>query len=211
MKLRVLVLCEDAWHPAADVQRGLNALSETRFDFDFMTHGEKWSPAALKDFPLVVVAKANHVCATDRRPWLTEETQSAFREFVREGGGLFLIHGGVCYRDLPEMRSIAGGAFLRHPDQCLVTMDPTPEHPLTANVKSFAEKDEHYVMAVDAMDANVFLRTRSKHGSQSAGWTRTEGQGRVCVLTPGHTPEVWLHPEYQTLLRNGLVWLAKMN
>ena len=211
MRVRALVLCDDAWHPAADVQRGLNALSETRFDFDFMTSGEKWSPAVLKDFPLVLVAKANHVCATDRRPWLTEETQSAFRAFVQEGGGLFLIHGGVCYRDLPEMRIVAGGAFLRHPDSCLVTMEPTPNHPLIVNVKSFAENDEHYMMAVDAMDTDVFLRTRSKHGSQAAGWTRTEGQGRVCVLTPGHTPEVWSHPEYQTLLRNGLVWLAKMN
>jgi type 1 glutamine amidotransferase len=209
-KIRALVLCDDAWHPAVDVQSGLNALAD-RFDFAFVTDGEQWSPALMKDYPLVLIAKANHLRATDRRPWLTEDTQSAFRTFVQDGGGLFLIHGGTCNREFPEMRAIAGGAFLRHPDQCLVTADPTPAHPLTANVKSFTETDEHYIMALDGMEADVFLRTRSKHGSQPAGWTRTEGKGRVGVLTPGHNRAIWLHPDYQTLIRNGLVWLAKSN
>ena len=38
------------------------------------------------------------------------------------------------------------------------------------------------------------------------GWTREEGTGRVCVLTPGHNVEVWLHPIYQALLGNTLRW-----
>jgi uncharacterized protein len=29
-------------------------------------------------------------------------------------------------------------------------------------------------------------------------------------LTPGHNLEVWLQPEYQTLLRNGLRWCAQV-
>ena len=35
-----------------------------------------------------------------------------------------------------------------------------------------------------------------------------EGQGRVGVLTPGHNVEVWVHPAFQTLLRNTLHWCA---
>jgi hypothetical protein len=31
------------------------------------------------------------------------------------------------------------------------------------------------------------------------------------VLTPGHNLEVWLHPDFQKLLHNGLTWLAKLN
>lgn len=50
----------------------------------------------------------------------------------------------------------------------------------------------------------VFLRTRSEHGVQPAGWRRREGEGRVVVLTPGHFPEVWLHPSMQRLLANAL-------
>jgi type 1 glutamine amidotransferase len=211
MKLRTLVLCDDAWHPAEIVQRGLVALADARFAFEFVAHGDKWSPAMMREFPLVVVAKANHLCAMDQAPWLTADSPPAFRDFVRSGGGLLFVHGGTCYQDLPEMRGVAGGAFLRHPDQCPVIFEPEPDHALTQGVKTFVEKDEHYLMALDDVRAEVFLHSRSEHGRQPAGWTRNEGKGRVAVLTPGHNVEVWLHPQFQILLGNALRWLARLN
>jgi type 1 glutamine amidotransferase len=66
-------------------------------------------------------------------------------------------------------------------------------------------------MSLNDAQADVFLRSHSKHGVQPAGWTRIEGEGRVCVLTPGHNLEVWRHPEFQKLLLNALRWAAKMN
>jgi type 1 glutamine amidotransferase len=209
--LRTLVLCDDQWHPGTDVRRGLNALADAVFAFEFVASAGGWSAVSLSGFPLAIVAKANHLSAADPRPWLTQETQGAIREFVRRGGGLFLIHGGTCYKDLPEMRGLTGGAFLNHPAQCPVTVEPKAGHTLTAGVATFTAQDEHYLMALEAADADVFLHTRSGHGVQPAGWTRTEGSGRVCVLTPGHNAEVWLHPEFQKLLRNGLNWLANGN
>jgi type 1 glutamine amidotransferase len=209
--MKVMVLCDDQWHPAADVRRGLNALADARFEFDFVADGSRWSPASMKKFSLAVIAKANHVSAGNQKPWLTAETQSAFREFVRAGGGLVLVHGGTGYKDLPEMRGVTGGAFMSHPDQCLVTIEPKAGHPLTTGVNSFSEMDEQYVMALDAPDAEVFLHSRTAHGVQPAGWTRNEGDGRVCALTPGHNPEIWLHPEFQKLLLSALRWAAKMN
>lgn len=211
MTKRALVFCEDAWHSGALVREGLNALTDPPLSFEFIARSDQFSPTLFKDFPVVVVAKANHLSATDQRPWLTAETQSAFRSFVQAGGGLFLIHGGVCYRDLAEMREVTGGAFLSHPEACPVRIHPKVGHPLVVNVETFSVQDEHYVMALDAKEVEVFLRSRSEHGTQPAGWIRTQGEGRVCALTPGHNREVWLHREYQTLIRNGLVWLAKMN
>jgi type 1 glutamine amidotransferase len=64
-------------------------------------------------------------------------------------------------------------------------------------------------MDLDDAQADVFLAARSEHGVQPGGWTRTEGSGRVCVLTPGHNLEVWLHPAYQALILNGLQWCGK--
>jgi uncharacterized protein len=210
MKARALVLCDDQWHPAQTVRRGLDALENPPVAFDFLEDGSKWAPAMMKSFPLVVVAKANHICATNQNPWLTTATQGAFRDFVRAGGGLLFLHAGTCYQDLPVMREVTGGAFLSHPEQCVVSIEPKTGHLLTHGVNSFSEKDEHYVMALDATDADVFLHSRSEHGVQPAGWTRTDGGGRVCVLTPGHNLNVWLQPEYQELLRNALSWTAKL-
>jgi uncharacterized protein len=210
MNARALVLCDDAWHPASLVEQGLGALPKGPIDFTFLTRGDHWSPSMLKDFSIVLIVKANHLGATDRSPWLTQKTQSALRSFVRAGGGLFLIHGGVCYGELPEMCGLAGGTFLSHPDQCLVTIEPKAGHPLATNARTFNEMDEHYFVTLEVMDADIFLRTRSKHGTQPAGWIRTEGEGRVCAMTPGHNLAVWSNREYRTLIRNGLLWLAKL-
>jgi type 1 glutamine amidotransferase len=61
-------------------------------------------------------------------------------------------------------------------------------------------------MEVDDREADVFLTTVSEHGTQPGGWTRTAGAGRVCMLTPGHNVEVWLHPSYQVVVENSLRW-----
>jgi len=67
------------------------------------------------------------------------------------------------------------------------------------------------MMEFDDPTADLFLTSTSEHGTQPAGWTRTEGAGRVCVLTPGHNLEIWLHPAYQALIHNALDWCAKTN
>ena len=205
-------MCDDAWHPAEVLQRGFGLLADSTFAFEFVKHGANWSPAVMNEFPLVVVGKANHLCSTDQRPWLAGGSQSAFPQFVQGGGGLVLVHAGTCYKELSEMRAVIGGAFLQHPDQCPVTVEPKAGHPLTADVSKFTVSDEHYFMALDDPQADVFLHSRSEHGVQPAGWTRTAtGGGRVCALTPGHNLEVWLHPEFQKLLLNALRWTAKLH
>ena len=106
------------------------------------------------------------------------------------------------------MRNIAGGTFVSHPEPCLVTIELEAGHPLGLGVRSFTEMDEHYNIAFDASDAQVFAHSRSAHGVQPAGWIRLDGAGRVCVLTPGHNMAVWQRIEFQRLLQNGLNWLA---
>ena len=90
-----------------------------------------------------------------------------------------------------------------------VTVEPLGGHPLTAGSGPFTLVDEHYMMELDDTGADVYVTTTSEHGTQPGGWTRTEGEGRVCVLTPGHNVEVWGHPSFQALLTNGLRWCSK--
>ena len=212
MKTRVLVICEDAWHPAETIRCGLAPLRDGGYDFDFLEDGAKRSMEILRDFSVVVLAKANMISATDERAWLTPDSATAFQNYLRRGNGLLVIHGGTCrYGELPVMRRATGGAFLSHPPECVVTLEPKKSHPLALGVEVFTVRDEHYVMACDGAEADVFLHSRSEHGVQPAGWTRTVDGGRVCVLTPGHNPDVWGHGEFQKLLSNALQWTAKLN
>jgi trehalose utilization protein len=92
-------------------------------------------------------------------------------------------------------------------DACRIVLKAAG-HPLTQGVAPFTATDEHYFIDMAAGPADVFLTGASRHGTLPAGWARTEGQGRVCVLTPGHNLDVWLDPNFQRLLANGLNWCA---
>lgn len=210
-QLSVLVLCDDFYHPARIPRQGLEALGNAEFRFDWIEDAHDWSAARMDAYPLVLLTKSDNVSAADRTPWMTDEVQAAFAAYVRQGGGLLAVHSGTAdYAARPVLRSLLGGVFDHHPEQCPVTVEPQPGHPLCAGSSAFTLKDEHYFMAFDDTQAEVYLTTRSEHGLQPGAWRRSEGRGRVAVLTPGHNLEVWLHPSYQALLRNALRWCGKI-
>ena len=209
--MRTLVLCDDYWHPARTPRAGLAPLEDAGFAFDWIEHARDWSAQRMAAYPVVILTKSNNVSSSDRGPWVTDEVQTAFREYVHSGKGLLVIHSGSAdYQELPVLRSVLGGVFASHPPQCPVTVVPREGHPLTAGSTPFTLQDEHYMMELDDLQADVFVTTTSEHGTQPGGWTRTEGAGRVCMLTPGHNLPVWLHPSYQTLIHNALRWCCRM-
>ncbi len=205
--MRTLVLCDDGWHPAHTARRGLHPLEDHGWEFDWIEHADSWSAERMRAYPAVILTKMNHVSATDQRPWVTEEVQKAFADYVHPGNGLLVIHSGSAgYDQLTTLRGLMGGVFREHPPQCPVTVEPRAGHYLSTGSAAFTAVDEHYFMDLDDDQADVFLTTVSEHGTQPGGWTRTVGAGRVCVLTPGHNVDVWLHPSYQTVIQNTLRW-----
>ena len=208
--MQTLVLCDDHWHPARVPREGLSPLKEQGFTFDWIEDTRDWSTERMLAYPLVILTKSNHVSSRDKSGWMTDEVQSAFADYLRKGNGLLAIHSGTAdYQEMPVLLSLLGGVFTHHPEQCAVTIEPKIDHQLTMGISSFTVKDEHYFMAINDPNVDVFLTTHSEHGEQPAGWMRTEGAGRVAVLTPGHNLEVWLHPSYQALLLNALRWCGR--
>ena len=207
---RILVCCDDRFHPGADVRAGLAPLLlSTDCEVEWLDGREISEATDLRRYKVVLLAKANVLSRADPRPWLKPEDVS-FLEYVHEGGGLLVVHAGLAgHAQVPAMRAVTGGAFVHHPPPCEVAVEPQPGHAITAGVDAaFPIFDEHYFAEVDVPATDVFMTTRSVHGEQPAGWTRLEGAGRVCALSPGHFKEVWLHPAYQRLLRNALQWLG---
>lgn len=212
MNTQILVICGDLWHPAADVRQSLFPLKSMGFDFEFVDYRDQQLISELMNYSIVVLAKANMISPVDYRPWMTPDMDGALFDFVHGGGGLVVIHAGTSrYEQWPMMHDLIGGTFSHHPEPCLVTVEPLTPHPLTHGMALFTIQDEHYFMSVENSKIEVFLHSRSKHGLQPAGWIRVEGKGRVCVLTPGHTKGVWLHPQFQKLLLNAFRWTAKLN
>ena len=180
--MQTLVLADDRYHPARIARTGLGALGDCGFTFDWIENGEDWSTERLTAYPLVVLVKANNISASDEHPWMTPEIADALRNHVCAGNSLLTLHSGTAgYRDTPVLRDLLGGLFMRHPKQCLVTVEPQAGHPLTAGSTAFTEVDEHYFMEMTDEPVDHFLQTVSEHGAQPGGWTRSEGDGRICV------------------------------
>ena len=211
MKVKILVLCGDYYHPAHIARAGLSNLTGEEFTFDWIEDAGDWSAELMSSYPLVVLTKSNNISSTDRTGWMTDAAQAAFAEYICRGSGLLAIHSGTAeYEDKPVLRGLLGGVFAHHPEQCPVTVTPRGAHPLAEGCFPFTLRDEHYFMTVDDPAVDVFLTSGSEHGVQPAGWTRSVGSGRIAVLTPGHHLEVWLHPSFQALLRNTLRWCGKL-
>ena len=205
--MRVLVIADDYWHPGDVARAGLDLLED--HEFDYIYDAGQWSAEAMLDYPVVLFCKSNNISQQNRDNWMMPAVEVAFVDYVRRGGGLLVVHSGTAgYRETAVFRELLGGVFEHHPKQCPVTITPHAGHPLCEGAVEFTIQDEHYHMIVDDADVDTYVTTNSEHGEQPGAWTRIEGEGRVCVLTPGHNVEVWQHPSFQALLRNSLAWCA---
>lgn len=209
--MQILVLCDDYWHPARVPRAGLEALTGSGFTFDWIENAAEWSAERMARSPLTILTKSNNISSADQNGWMTDAIQAAFVDYVQRGSGLLAIHSGIAgWTEMPALRGLLGGVFDHHPEQCPVTVAPRAGHPLTAGCAAFTLKDEHYFMTLDDAQADVFLTTESEHGPQPGGWRRSQGAGRVGVLTPGHNVDVWLHPSFQAVLVNTINWCGRV-
>ncbi|WP_380166939.1 ThuA domain-containing protein [Jannaschia sp. R86511] len=164
---------------------------------------------------------------------------AGLRAAVEAGTGLAGWHGGIVdsFRSNAEYLQLVGGQFAghpgKHPDECTgeqsdnyvphrITMTPAAaQHPITAGLDDFDLVTEQYwVLADGLVDGLVDVLATTTQAvrewdpwhrpvTSPAVWTRSWGQGRVFVCTPGHRVEVLDDPNVRTLVERGLLWASR--
>ena len=123
--MKILVLCGDQWHPPQVARQGLDSLEQSEFMFDYIEDTRNWKPEVMQLYRCVILTKADHVSMNDHASWMTDAVQASFSEYVLRGNGLFAIHSGTAlYEHKLVLRTLLGGVFVRHPEQCPVTLNP---------------------------------------------------------------------------------------
>ena len=224
--MRVLLLCDDFWHPGQVPIDGISPLKERGFQFDIITEAKEFEPNMLASYPVVIMSKCDECSQNDKTPWKTPAVEQAFVDYVENGGGLLVIHTGLVAGEHTEtLDRLVGSKFTFHPQDCPVTVQPVKPHPVTAGVDLFCEIDEHYRLEIISDDIDIIMASYSPaqgeeekyenepyHNSGAwlgaAGYVRTQGKGRVCVLTPGHHLAVWHNTQYQKVLENSIRWCS---
>ena len=221
---RVLMICDDYWHPGKIPIDGVAPLAELGFKFDIISNANDFKPGMLSDYPVVLLCKSNQTSQQDNTKWLTEEIQQAFVSFVENGGGLLVVHSGITINGTEAFQKLIGCRFITHPNECPVTVQPLKAHPITDGVEMFCEVDEHYRIEIISPDADILVASYSPPQGEidkyeedpyrntpawicPAGYVRTQGMGKVCILTPGHMHEVWQNPNFRKMLVNALQYL----
>ena len=224
--MKVLVICDDYWHPGQVIIDGIAPLSKLGFQFDIIKDAGEFKTDMLSAYPAVLLSKCDQISQQNKDSWKTKEVQKAFIDYVEAGGGLLAIHTAtVAGNDTETLDKLLGCKFASHPRELPVTVQPVKPHPVTKDVGMFIETDEHYRLEILMPDADVIIASYSPaQGEESkytenpydncpasicpAGVVRTQGKGRVCVLTPGHLLPVWHNPQFQKTLENALRWCA---
>lgn len=144
---------------------------------------------------------------------LSPQEQSAVAALVAGGMGMLFVHAGLaCIAEDTPFFDLALGRFASHPkEQQRVVCRAMPgiDHPILRRVTPFSAEDEAYFCKVDLTRAQPILAAQSAVGTEIAGWVQTFGEGRVCSLTPGHSPEML--EEMRELLGSAAAWCVKEN
>ena len=203
--MKIPVLLDDYYHPGEVIEYGLNKLSDTH-DFEYYYDGSTFDFSTLSDYRLIILTKSNVIDRNHKEPFMGQPEVDALLKFVRNGGALLALHAGTTsFENYPEIKALIGGRFDHHPDPLPVHCVPQKGHFMTEGIPEYVFTDEHYHLNMTD-DVDIFMTTVSDHGEQPGGWIRHEGQGRVCVLTPGHYKEVFDEPSYQLQIRKCIAW-----
>jgi len=140
---------------------------------------------------------------------LPDEAAAGLIDFVTRGGGLLVLHNGICWAKHPRLRPLLGAVFTGHPEQETMAYGFAGTHPLLAGLDGFTMREEPYRYEFEpGVEAGAFLRYEQAGHRWAAGWALERGAGRVVILQPGHTVAAFENPGYGALVRRSARWCA---
>ena len=212
------------------------------FDVTSSTDIDMMEKDKLKEFDLLVLNNTNSI-GTYRNLFVDKlsetpdadsvtvwkkaaELENNIINFVKKGGGLFVIHGGnTTLNNSMEFSKLLGGSFDYHPKQQAIQVRLVdPEHPLVQAFPSegFNHVDEPYFYknAYELMDFKPLLYFNNAEiegqkkgqelteGVTYAAWIRQEGKGHVLYCSPSHNAQSFENPDLLQFILDGMQYLV---
>ena len=144
--------------------------------------------------------------------------------FVRNGGGLMVLHGAIVMQNNSlEFSKMVGGSFDYHPVQQEVRAELVePDHPLLTGFEGqpFVHVDEPYIFKnayfdydfrpLLSMDARALhsLKEEIKDPLIYISWIKPYGKGRVFYVSPSHNAQSFEDPRLLKFYLDGLQYVT---
>jgi len=214
---RVLILLGGQWHDFNGFARAMQSLFESHglqadatYDLDRLLHLEENRYDLLLSYTcLSSRQEGNNPTGPER---LTSAQIDGLAGWIRNGHAFLALHAATIIGESdPALGDLIGGVFVSHPPQFSFTVYPMyGEHPITAGIEAFTVHDEFYIETYTP-DVHVHMVAFDRGITYPMVWSKTEGQGRVVHIAPGHSLAVWDLEPYQRLLLQAMDWLMEMD
>lgn len=217
--LKVLILTGQNNHNWKETTPRLQKIltDSRRFIVDVTEHPEQCSPDTFAKYN-VILSNWNSFGNAPIKDWPTP-TKEALLKFVRDGGGLVVVHAGGCmFPDWTDFHKMIGATWgkgtghgARHMFEVKIT---EPNHPITQGMKSFTTMDELWHGMVAQPEKKVLAtafsaKERGGSGQDEPVVMVTEfGKGRCFNLVLGHDTTAMKTPGFRALLLRGTEWAA---
>ncbi|MDZ7606738.1 MAG: ThuA domain-containing protein [Cyclobacteriaceae bacterium] len=154
---------------------------------------------------------------------LAAEMEANLLNFVKRGGGLAALHGGIVMQNnSPEFSDMLGGSFDYHPPQQMIeVMIAETEHPLLSHFqgKSFSHVDEPYFFKNAYLKKQfrpmLYMEVAKINGLKHSGedkysyvsWIKKYGKGRVFYVSPSHNAQSYENASLLQFYLNGMQYV----
>ncbi len=134
-----------------------------------------------------------------------------FDAFRARGGGLVVLHDGVCGDDPEWFASVAGGAWnhgkARYQEGLVDVHVTNHEHPITSGIASWRFDDEIYWELEIDPAAEILVRGfHTVFDATPQAWVLEKGPARSFVSIQGHEWTSFAHPGWRALVLRGIAW-----
>ena len=160
---------------------------------------------AKTDVLLVYASDAGSIPGPDR---------ISLRTYLERGGGIVVLHDGVCGKDADWFKTIIGGAKQHgvtnwsRGKMTLHFLDT--QHPITKGVSDFEMDDELFFQLHMMPQAKILATTRYRDGEAVPQlWAYETDHYRAFVSCQGHWFASFGLPRYRGLLLRGIAWAGK--
>ena len=148
------------------------------------------------------------------------EERKNLQDFIESGKGLVMLHHAlVDYSDWQWWyEEVIGARWLKQPGSTkwkttwkhdvVQKVYRVVDHPVTKGIERMDILDETYKGMWLSPRIQVLLRTDDETSDGPVAWIGPYEKSRVVVIQLGHGREAHLHPDYQRLVRNAILWSA---
>lgn len=222
--IRVLISGGGDWHPYAQCSGALIDSMRTKGGFvcEYSEDPQSLQYQTLKTFDVLVIYNGLFYLGDDlnQKEPTPEYIPSSVTKFVKEGGGLIVVHSGMAsFSDWEEYIDLIGGVWVwgksAHDHYGTLKSHVVSDHPIVEGLpETFEFQDEFYHTLHIKPFINVLIEsTHEKNGktvTEPLAWVAKETEKeRVAVILHGHDMGSWGTAEMQQLMTQAIEWGAK--